>query len=396
MAAHLNGHAADSEMDLIFHGTGTSSGLPLIECLVLPPGEDKCPTCTSSQTSEGRKNFRRNTGAIIRARAKDGEQEMLTIVIDVGKTFMASALEWFPKYNLRKIDAVLITHAHADAVNGLDDLRGWTLRNAIQPHIDVYLTSQTFTEVNRSFPYLVDKSFGSGGGDLPDFQWHIIEGHTPFIIRGLSILPFPVHHGRLFTTLSTPPAWVPTPPSASTPTQVSRPPTTEQITELLPSITLETPTVKPKPYICLGFAIEHSICWISDVSYIPPETWKTLQPLIEKGFAVLVVDCLGWKLHASHFGIKDAVLTASRIGATSTYLIGFGHEIPHDDWTKICQYASGDPEPARASDNYRVGKAMGMIDEADSEDFERNTSFLPCFDGQRLHIKGREVDDTTL
>jgi phosphoribosyl 1,2-cyclic phosphodiesterase len=37
-----------------------------------------------------------------------------TIVIDVGKNFQAAALEWFPKYGLRRIDALLITHAHAD------------------------------------------------------------------------------------------------------------------------------------------------------------------------------------------------------------------------------------------------------------------------------------------
>lgn len=66
-----------------------------------------------------------------------------TIVIDAGKNFQAAALEWFPKYQLRRIDALLITHAHADgkhkcflwyvyasllnsikAMNGLDDLRG--------------------------------------------------------------------------------------------------------------------------------------------------------------------------------------------------------------------------------------------------------------------------------
>ncbi len=37
-----------------------------------------------------------------------------TIVIDAGKTFQAAAVEWFPKYGLRKIDALLITHPHAD------------------------------------------------------------------------------------------------------------------------------------------------------------------------------------------------------------------------------------------------------------------------------------------
>lgn len=63
------------------------------------------------------------------------------MVIDTGKTFQAASVEWFPKYGLRHIDAVLITHAHADgeswspvpslqlissssAMNGLDDLRG--------------------------------------------------------------------------------------------------------------------------------------------------------------------------------------------------------------------------------------------------------------------------------
>ena len=37
-----------------------------------------------------------------------------TIVVDVGKSFQPAAIEWFPKYGQRKIDAVLITHAHAD------------------------------------------------------------------------------------------------------------------------------------------------------------------------------------------------------------------------------------------------------------------------------------------
>lgn len=48
----------------------------------------------------------------------------------------------------------------------INDRLGWTLNGAIQPHIDVYLSQDTFTEVQRSFPYLVSKEFASGGGDV--------------------------------------------------------------------------------------------------------------------------------------------------------------------------------------------------------------------------------------
>lgn len=68
------------------------------------------------------------------------------------------------------------------AMNGLDDLRGqpsdsysrilthftsgWTLKGAIQDHVDVYVSRLTFLEVERSFPYMVSKKFASGGGDV--------------------------------------------------------------------------------------------------------------------------------------------------------------------------------------------------------------------------------------
>jgi hypothetical protein len=43
---------------------------------------------------------------------------------------------------------------------------GWTLRGAVQKHIDIYVSHHTFSEVERSFPYLVSKKFASGGGDV--------------------------------------------------------------------------------------------------------------------------------------------------------------------------------------------------------------------------------------
>lgn len=43
---------------------------------------------------------------------------------------------------------------------------GWTLDNAIQQHIDIYVSQATFREVQRAFPYLVAREFASGGGDV--------------------------------------------------------------------------------------------------------------------------------------------------------------------------------------------------------------------------------------
>jgi hypothetical protein len=95
-----------------------------------------------------------------------------TIVVDAGKNFQAAALEWFPKYGLRRIDALLITHAHADgvfsifcpiekplnlrpAMNGLDDLRGTfnctcnTTGYLLHPRLD---PEQCYTISHRYIP----------------------------------------------------------------------------------------------------------------------------------------------------------------------------------------------------------------------------------------------------
>ncbi len=80
--------------------------------------------------------LQRNTSVAIRLPGQDGQKVYVfisvytmqisngfrlfrTIVIDVGKSFQTAAVEWFPKYGLRRIDAVLITHAHADGMSAL-------------------------------------------------------------------------------------------------------------------------------------------------------------------------------------------------------------------------------------------------------------------------------------
>lgn len=307
--------------DLIFLGTGSSGSLPNISCLTAPPDEEQCQTCLSTRTPAGKKNERRNTSAVVRI---DGIGGKKTILIDTGKNFHAAAIKWFQEYDLRRIDAVLLTHGHADAINGLDDLRAWTLDSAIQPHIDIYLSRETFEEVQKAFPYLVSKDHASGGGGVPAFKWHIIKDNAPFEIEGtgIQVLPLSVHHGRYFST----------PPNASA---------------QVPAATLDTPPPtrscspaplnKVTPYLANGFLIQDSLIYMSDVSFVPEKTWNLLEESRKRNGqpSVAVVDCLRPTKHPSHFGLKEAVSTARRIGAVRTYCVGFEHEVTHASYEKI-------------------------------------------------------------
>ncbi|KAH9835841.1 beta-lactamase-like protein [Rhodofomes roseus] len=379
---HLtNGDNKDegTPVELIFMGTGTSSCVPHVDCLTRPPEAVPCRTCLSTLTPEGKKNARRNTSAVVRMRGAHSEN--VTILIDCGKSFQSAAVDWFPKYGLRRIDAVLITHAHADAMNGLDDLRGWTLRAAIQPHIDLYVSMNTFKEVQRAFPYLISKEYASGGGDVPEFKWHIIEEGVPFEIgdTGIQITPFAVQHGRIFTP--PPPVEMPITPHSMSPasTAASSPnvPGTPIHTADLPASPL---TDAIQPYLCLGFMIQDAITYISDVSYIPEHVWTMFESR-GKVPPVFVLDCLRILSHTSHYGIEDSVRTARRMKAKRTYLLGFSHDLQHDDWVTIAEAAGGE--------NHE-GSKLALIDEHRLRGLREGDPVWvrPAFDGLRVFVSG--------
>ncbi|KAJ2864444.1 hypothetical protein GGH94_002896 [Coemansia aciculifera] len=108
--------------EVIFLGSGTSACIPVVPCIT--SNYEKCKACKISLTPEGSKNRRRNTSLLVRIDHADGRER--NIVIDCGKTFLESATEVFVKHDVKSIDAVLLTHGHADAMFGLDDLRQWT------------------------------------------------------------------------------------------------------------------------------------------------------------------------------------------------------------------------------------------------------------------------------
>jgi len=137
-----------------------------------------------------------------------------------------------------------------------------------------------------------------------------------------------VHHGRIFSappgisnqapraTLHTPPPTLP-----STPTKLDMPRFADKVT----------------PYIANGFLIQGSLIYISDVSFVPDETWILLEESRKRNGqpSVAVIDCLRPEKHTSHFGLREAVSAARRIGAVRSYCVGFEHEVPHVAYEKI-------------------------------------------------------------
>ncbi|XP_008338717.1 putative hydrolase C777.06c [Malus sylvestris] len=164
------------QSEIIYIGTGTSEGIPRVSCLTNPL--KTCAVCLIA-VEAGNRNKRLNTSILIRYPRPSGNYNIL---IDAGKFFYYSALQWFTAHGLRIIDAVIITHSHADAIGGLDDLRDWT--NNVQPTIPIYVPQRDFEVMKKTHYYLVDTSVVLAGAAVSELQFNIIH-EDPFVVQDL-------------------------------------------------------------------------------------------------------------------------------------------------------------------------------------------------------------------
>lgn len=232
-------------MKLIMLGVGSSGGTPQIGC--------ECATCTSGNP---RNNRSRCSSAI---ETDSGE----VILIDTGPDLRSQAL----REGLKRVDAVLYTHAHADHLNGIDDLRGFCYAQRAQ--IPLYGNQPTIENINNRFGYALREP--SASWDLPALRTHIVS--EPFEVCGERITPIPVMHGRS-------------------------------------SI--------------LGWRIRN-LAYLTDVSMISP----TSMPLLE-GLDMLLLDCLRMRPHNTHINLEQSLEYASLINAQTTYLIHMTHELEYE------------------------------------------------------------------
>jgi phosphoribosyl 1,2-cyclic phosphate phosphodiesterase len=235
---------------LLFLGTGTSVGIPVIGC--------RCKVCSSKNP----KNKRFRTGAAIIF--DDGK----TILLDATVDFRAQAL----KFNLERVDIVLLTHHHADHIFGLDELRIYNYYQ--KSEIPTYIPKYSYREVKRVFSYSF-RMRGIGGG-VPMMKF-IKQDTNPIAFNGINIQPIPIYHGE---------------------TKI------------------------------FGYRIG-KMAYLTDVSSIPERSLAQLGDL-----DILVLSMLRYNRHSTHLSYDEAVELAGRIGAKKTYFTHMSHAFDHNKLNK--------------------------------------------------------------
>jgi phosphoribosyl 1,2-cyclic phosphate phosphodiesterase len=242
---------SEASIELLFLGTGTSAGVPMIGC--------HCPVCSSADPHDRRTRP--------------------SVVISFGQTRVL--VDTAPELRLQcvanhvdRIDAVVYTHAHADHIMGLDDVRRF---NALRAGpLDVWADERTFTALERCFGY----AFCEPSPQMKVFRPHLI--HRPIIgdfqIAGMSWRPIPLLHGDM---------------------------------------------------PILGFRVGN-LAYCTDVSAIPEPSYELL-----KNLDVLVLDALQWKPHTTHFSVDEAVEAARHIGAKQTLFTHIAHALSHEQTNQL-------------------------------------------------------------
>ena len=230
-------------MKVTFLGTGTSTGVPVPTCT--------CDVCRSTDSRDARLR----PSVLL-------QWDGATVLVDTSTDLRQQVL----RLGLRHLDAVFYTHAHADHVFGLDDLRMFNWRRG--GAIPVYGSPLTLAAIRRTFWYVFEDV--EGGGSKPLLDLHDVSG--PFTVLGRQVVPVPLQHGRL---------------------------------------------------PILGYRIG-GFAYLTDVSAIPEASYALLT-----GLEVLVLSALRHRPHPTHLHVDRALEEAARIGARRTLFTHIAHEVSH-------------------------------------------------------------------
>ncbi|MDT8369262.1 MAG: MBL fold metallo-hydrolase [Longimicrobiales bacterium] len=236
-------------MRLTLLGTGTSFGVPVVGC--------DCRVCTSEDPRD-----RRDRSAAL-LDLPEGR-----LLIDAPPELRLHLL----REGIASIDAVWITHTHADHLHGLDDLRIVTQREARS--LDAWVADIHREDVEARFSYIFDDRVQPPPGtSKPKIVLHELSAGRPVRILGQEIIPVALPHG---------------------------------------------------PVTSFGFRAG-TLGYLTDGKSVPDAALEVL-----RGIDTLVINALWWgSPHPTHFNIEEAIETARTLGARRTFLVHLTHRVLH-------------------------------------------------------------------
>ncbi len=226
-------------------GSGTSSGVPTIGC--------SCDVCRSPDP----RDRRLRPSILIRYAGRN-------VIVDTTPDFRAQVL----RTGLQHLDAIIYTHAHADHILGLDDVRPFNYRQ--KSPMPLFATQETLEVIQRVFQYAFSDE--PTQSSVPKLDLRVLDG-SPFELFGLEFIPIRLCHGR--------------------------------------------GTV-------LGFRFGRA-AYLTDHSEIPAESREKLV-----GLDVLFLDALRHRPHPTHTTVEQAVRLVEELKPQRAFFTHMCHDLSHE------------------------------------------------------------------
>lgn len=242
------------KLSITFLGTGTSTGIPMLGC--------ECDVCMSSNPL----NKRLRTSFLLQGQDKN-------IVFDTGPDIRTQLL----REDVKHLDAIIISHEHADHLNGIDDVRPYTFKRPIE----LYTSHSCAAVIKQRFGYVLGSN-SKHIGSSPRLHLNELDlSPTSTNIAGLECKFFNLPHGNGHS---------------------------------------------------LGM-YTGAIAIISDCHEVPSDIITQLKQL---NLEALIIDCVRENTHPSHLNVENCFSYIKLIGAKKNYLTHMGHELDHDTLQSKC------------------------------------------------------------